>query len=108
MTRMFCPYLDGEVELSEERERHILERHPELTPLFRQWIAATLKTPDEIRQSTRFTDALLFSRWHPDLRAGKHVVVVVVRDRGPARRLWIVTASAARRLAGGDPQWMRG
>ena len=27
-----CPYLKGEVELTDERERHIAERHPELLP----------------------------------------------------------------------------
>jgi hypothetical protein len=28
--RFSCPYLAGEVELTEEREKHIVERHPEL------------------------------------------------------------------------------
>jgi len=27
-----CPYLKGEVEPADERERHIAERHPELLP----------------------------------------------------------------------------
>lgn len=49
-----------------------------------------------------------FSRWHPDLRTGQHVVVVVVHDRGPRRRHWIVTAYATRRLAGGGLEWRRG
>ena len=108
MMHLLCPYLFGPVELSEDRESHILDRHPELAPLLRQWIAATLEDPDGIRRSTRFNDALLFSRWHPDLRAGKHVVVVVVSDRGPTRRHWIITAYAARRLAGGGLEWRRG
>jgi hypothetical protein len=107
MTRFPCPYLTGEIELSAERERHILERHPELLPKHRHWIAATLAEPDEVRRSARFGSARLFSRWYTDLREGKHVVVVVVSDLDPARRHWIVTAYAARRLAGGDVEWKR-
>ena len=78
MTHLFCPYLNDQVELSEDREWHILERHPELAPLLRQWIAATLEDPDGIRRSARLNNAWLFSRWHPGLLAGKHMVVVVV------------------------------
>ena len=107
MGRLFCPHLGAEIELSEERERHILERHPELKPNYGQWIAATLEDPDEIRRSTRFGRARLFSRWYPEVRAGKHVVVVVVSDPDPVRRHWIITAYTARRLAGGDPEWRR-
>jgi len=32
MTKFSCPYLGGEVELSDERERHIAEHHPDLLP----------------------------------------------------------------------------
>ena len=32
MSRFPCPYLKGNVELTEERERHIAERHPDLLP----------------------------------------------------------------------------
>jgi hypothetical protein len=37
-----CPYLKGEAELTEERERHIAERHPDLLPEHRGRIAKTL------------------------------------------------------------------
>ena len=43
MTLFACPYLKGEVELSEERERHILERHPELVLDLRQ----LMRIPDD-------------------------------------------------------------
>jgi hypothetical protein len=108
MTHLFCPYLNDQVELSEDREWPIVERHPELAPLLRQWIAATLEDPDGIRRSARLNNAWLFSRWHPGLLAGKHMVVVVVSDRSPAQRYWIITAYAARRLAGGGLEWRRG
>jgi hypothetical protein len=32
MTRFPCPYLGGEVELSDDREQHIAEHHPDLFP----------------------------------------------------------------------------
>ena len=32
MTRYPCPYLGDEVELSDEREQHIAEHHPDLLP----------------------------------------------------------------------------
>jgi hypothetical protein len=41
-----CPYLQSEVELTEERERHIVERHPDLLPEHRVCIADTLADPD--------------------------------------------------------------
>lgn len=102
-----CPYLKGAVELTEERERHIAERHPDLLPEQRDRIAETLARPDQVRRSARFGSARLFSRWYTDLRQGKHVVVVVVSDPDPAERHWIITAYMARKLAEGDVEWER-
>jgi len=107
MTAFPCPYLNGEVELTAERERHIAERHPDLLPEHRHRIAETLVEPDEVRSSARFGSARLFSRWYDDLRHGKHVVVVVVSELDPSERHWIITAYMARRLAEGDAEWKR-
>lgn len=68
MDRFPCPYLKGEVECTEERERHIAERHPDLLPEHRNRIADTLADPDLVRRSKRLGNARLFSRWHADLR----------------------------------------
>ena len=106
MTRFSCPQLRGSVEWTEERERHVAERHPELLPEHRDLIAETVADPDQVRRSARFPEARLFSRWYPEVRGGKHVVVVVVS--GPAGRHWIVTAYVARRLAEGEVEWKRG
>lgn len=92
MTRFPRPYLGGEAELTEERERHIAHRHPDLLPEHRQRIAETLADPNEVHASVRFAGAKLFSRWYNDLRGGKHVVVVVVSEFGPKERHWIITA----------------
>lgn len=107
MSRFACPYLEGEVELTDERERHIRERHPELLPQYLDRIVGTLADPDEVRRSLRFGSARLLSRWYDDLRGGKHVVVVVVSEPAPKERHWIITAYIARRLAEGETEWIR-
>jgi hypothetical protein len=107
MTLIDCPYLKIEVELTEERERHITDHHPDLLPEHRQRIIETISGPDQVRRSSRFGNARLFSRWFSDLRAGKFVVVVVVSDQAPQRRSWIVTAYMARRLAEGEVEWTK-
>jgi hypothetical protein len=78
-----CPYLKAQVELTDEREWHIAERHPDLLPEHRQRIADTLTDPDQVRRSTRFANVRLFSRWFESVRGGKHVVVVVVGGSSP-------------------------
>lgn len=108
MTRYPCPYLKGEVELTDEREQHIAARHPDLLPEHADRIAATLAEPNQVRRSVRFGSARLFSRWYTDLRQGKHVVVVVVSEVEPSERHWIITAYIARRLAEGEVEWIRG
>lgn len=107
MTYFPCPYLQGEVELTEEREQHIAERHPDLLPEHRERIAETLAEPDQVRRSVRFGNAWLFARWCEPIRGGKYVVVVVVSDTTPSTRHWIVTAYLARKLAEGEGEWKR-
>ena len=105
--RLPCPYLSAEVELTDERARHIRESHPDLLPEHQSRIAETLADPDQIRRSRRFPNARLFSRWFDAVREGKHLVVVVVSDASPRSRHWIITAYMARRLAEGDVEWAR-
>jgi len=106
MAHFSCPYLQSTVELSNERERHITERHPDLLPGEQQRIADTLANPDQVRRSARFVNARLFTRWFDDLRGGKYVVIVVVSDYR-LNRHWIITAYMARRLAEGEIEWKR-
>jgi hypothetical protein len=104
--RFSCPYLGGEVELSEEREKHIGDRHPELLPKIRERIRATLADPYEVRRSARSASARLFSRWFDDIMGGKHVVVVVVSEVKP-RRHWVITAYVVSKLGQGAVEWTR-
>ena len=107
MAYFACPYLGIQVELTKEREQHIAERHPDLLPDHRHCMADTLADPDQVRRSTRFASARLFSRWFESLQGGKYVVVVVVSDTDPDDRQWIITAYVARRLAQGEIEWKR-
>ena len=107
MTRFPCPYLHGGVELTDERERHIAENHPDLLPEHRERVAQTLADPDQVRRSRRFGNARLFSRWFDTLHGSKHVVVVVVSDAAANGRHWLITAYIARKLAEGDVEWTR-
>jgi hypothetical protein len=107
MSRFPCPYLKGDVELGEERERHIAERHPDLLPEHCQRVVEVLADPDQIRRSARFESARLFSRWYTDVQRGKHLVVVVVSEF-TGERHWIVTAYMTGKLAEGEVEWRRG
>jgi hypothetical protein len=102
-----CPYLNGDVELTEERERHIGERHPDLLPEYREELVNTLAMPDQVRRSIRYGSARLLSRWYNDLRGGKHLVVVVVSQPDASERHWVITAYLARRLVEGELEWSR-
>jgi len=107
MSRFPCPYLKGEVELTEERERHIADRHPDLLPEHWDRVAETLLDPDLVRRSVRFGSAKLFSRWFTDVRRGKHIVVVVVGEPDTTERHWIITAYITPKLTEGEIEWRR-
>lgn len=106
MERFPCPYLGGLVELSEQRERHISDRHPGLLPEHRRCIGETLADPDEVRRSVRLGDARLFARCYDEVKRGKYVVVVLVSEAGMGRH-WVITSYMARKLAGGSVEWQR-
>jgi hypothetical protein len=105
MALLPCPYLGVQVELTDERERHIRSRHPDLLPAHRGRIMETVGQPDQVRRSVQVGNARLFSKWFADVRGGKYVVVVVVGDPGRETHPWIITAYLARKLAEGEIEW---
>ncbi|MDX2240619.1 MAG: hypothetical protein NW224_08050 [Leptolyngbyaceae cyanobacterium bins.302] len=107
MNQFSCPYLGGEVELTEEREQHITATHPDLLPAYMAQIRETLLDPDQVRQSSRLSTARLFTRWFDTVKEGKYIVVVVVTDASAQNRYWIVTAYIARKLSGGTVEWQK-
>lgn len=60
--RFFCAYLGMEVELTPEREGHIIATHPGTLPEYWEEFAATLSNPDQVRRSPRDEAALMFSK----------------------------------------------
>jgi hypothetical protein len=92
--------LRGHVELTEERERHIAERHPDLTRLneYSDCVAETVANPDVLRRGSENT--LLFSRYFGTIQSGKHLVVAGVEEPSPAQRFWIVRVYLNQRARG--------
>ena len=107
MHKFSCPYLKSEVELTDEREIHITQTHPDVLPEYLPQVQKTLLDPDEVRRSVRMSGARMFYRWFEDVRQGKYVAVVVVSDAPPAERHWIITAYITRRLINGEPEWQK-
>jgi len=107
MAFIYCPFLSDTVELTDERERHIAEAHPDLFPDHRDCIDEALSSPDLVRRSARVANARLFSRWFATVHGGKHVVVVVVSGAGAPRRHWVITAYIARHGSEKDLLWKR-
>jgi hypothetical protein len=101
-----CQYLEAEVELSDEREQHIIETHPSTLPDYLPQVTETLANPDLIRQSSRDTTALLFSKWFSTIRTGRFLIVVVVSQK-ELNRHWIITTYTARKITGGTIIWTK-
>jgi hypothetical protein len=90
MALLPCPYLATDVELSEERERHIGRHHPDLLPAHRDRIVETITDPDSVRRSARVGNTRLFAKWFDDLQGGRYVIAVVVGESGQKNRPWII------------------
>jgi hypothetical protein len=107
MNIYFCPYLNRDVLLSDERYEHIKNHHPEMLPEYEYSLAETIKNPDSIRNSSRFQNALLFTKYYDNIREGKYIVVVVVNEIHPEPRDWIITAYITRKLQNGVIKWKK-
>ncbi|HOE10863.1 MAG TPA: PBECR2 nuclease fold domain-containing protein [bacterium] len=107
MPFLSCPYLGSQVALTDERMKHIVERHPDMLPRCYELIAGTLEDPDRVRRSLRCSDACLFARWFDSLPGGKYVVVVVITEKAERTRHWIVTAYRTQNLTAGETEWTR-
>lgn len=95
------------MKLTDEREEHIAQTHPDLLPEYLPQIKQTLADLDQVRRSIRMSAARIFYRWFDDVRQGKYVVVVVVSEAAPTERNWIITAYIARRLMNGEMEWQK-
>jgi hypothetical protein len=99
-----CPFLGNDVELTDEREQHIVARHPELLPVRIDRLAEAVYDPDSVAQG-RTSEIVVFSRWY-DSEVGKHLLVFVVREHARSRS-WILTARYSRRAYAGEVLWQK-
>lgn len=100
-----CPYLDAVVELTDEREAHITERHDEMQLMLYRLLRQTLEFPHVVQQSASAGNVHLFSCWHTNLLNGKYVIVVVGVQVHPATRHFIITAYLSPGLRQGEIEW---
>jgi len=107
MIHLACPFLNGPVRLSAEREAHVPHYHNDFGPALHDILHEVLNGPDEIRWSLSHPSIMLFWRWYPDLVRGKYVAVVVVRDSTGSEQPWIITDYVARRMRAGVTAWRR-
>ena len=66
-----CPYLKTQIELTDERREHIINRHSDVEP-FLIHLANVLESPDEIRTSQRDSETVIFYR-HYEMLGGKNL-----------------------------------
>ena len=85
------PYLNTDVVFSDEREQHIIKKHPGTLPEYLSQMTETVSNPDEIRQSDRDPKALLFLKWFDTIRTGRYLIAVVINEGSPELP-WIVTS----------------
>ena len=107
MSKFFaCPYLERDVELTDEREQHIIATHPGTLPDYLEQLKESLTNPDQIRQSEYDEAVLLFSKWFDTIRTGRYLTVVIVTNADPTRH-WMITVYTARKLARGKVIWQK-
>jgi len=111
-----CPYLGGTIELTDERQQHILSKHPDFLPEYfdQPRVGARHAVPLQLMMTGSYQEIVmhppttrLFAHWFTDVKGGKFVVVAVVSDPPPQERHWIVTAYITRKLVQGAIEWKR-
>lgn len=87
----------GEVELTTERESHIILKHPELKIHIKK-ISQVLSSPDTTRRSKLDPDALLFYKYFDKIEGGKYINVTVKKGE----RNFVLTAYITDRIRAGE------
>lgn len=76
MAKTYKTVLGEKVELTPERKRHILERHPDISPYLDK-ISKVLLESDQIRVDKRDANVLLFYKYFSKIGKGKYLVIVI-------------------------------
>jgi hypothetical protein len=94
--RIYLSFL-GEVELTDEREVHICERHPELRKHIDKF-SEVLEDPDVVRSSRFDRKVLLFYKYFASIKAGKYLTIAVKRNT----RNFILTGYLTDKIKAGE------
>ena len=105
MVRFICPHLGAPVELTRERERHIMQEHPEILPGRIDLVAQSLADPAEIRLDPKYSATRKFIRRCDEPFEGRYLVVLVVSRNGRQGRHWIATTFLSSRRPKGEVEW---
>ena len=97
-----CPFLGGDVEVTEERYSHVLAGHSDLALCYWERVAETLVGPNRVLRSNSWENGTLFLRHYDDLN--KMVVAIVITDPG---RYWLITAYITGNMPRGEILWER-
>ena len=90
----------NEVQLTDERLRHILRRHPEMA-LQMHGFAETLARPDAVRPSRANPAIQLYYRLYPDIRGRNRYVCLV--EKRESTFSFILTGYLGRSIKGEGP-----
>ncbi len=85
------------VELTDERKRHILVRHPDVAIHFPK-VSKTLLEPDKIRVDIEDKNVLLFYKYFSKIGSGKYLVVAVKFNK----RNFLLTLYSTHRIKTGE------
>ncbi len=95
--RRFIDDRGNEVQLSDERLRHMLRRHPEMAFQLHR-LADTLSNPDLVTSSNANPTVELYHRLYHDLRGRNRYICLVVKRRSD--HSFILTGYLSRRIKG--------
>ncbi len=106
-----CPFFNGHVEVTEEREEHIRSSHLEAALALLEALDETVRSPDLVLRRSEAESEWAFVRALGSEAITNYALVIVVRDRVGSEsgtvRHWVVTAYIARRLPRWRVEWQR-
>lgn len=95
-------YCGNQIELTDERWKHIVTEHPEVRGI-KDRLLEILSKPDLVKRSKRDKDVLLYYRYYPHIFDGKYLLVVVKIKKHP----FLLTYYVTDRIKEGEVIWQR-
>jgi len=95
-------YRGHQIELTQERWRHIVTEHPEIRG-FKKILSEILSEPDLVKRSKKDKEVLLYYRYYSDILGGKYLLVVAKIQGRP----FVLTCYITDRVKEGDVIWQK-